>query len=189
MAKPLTATPRRDPAPAATTERRNFLTRTGAIVAAGIAGLVPIFSGLGVFFDPLRRNGQGGKFIRVATLDAVPDDGIPRQFPVVARRVDAWNDSLEPVGAVYLRRTPGQEKPECWTATCPHAGCFVAFDEPTNTFKCPCHNSTFQVDGAIIPPSPSPRAMDTLECRVKSQEILVKFENFYTGKADKVVKT
>ena len=31
--------------------------------------------------------------------------------------------------------------------------------------------------------------MDTLECRVKSQEILVKFENFYTGKADKVVKT
>ena len=126
MAKPLTATPPREPARPATAARRGFLTRTGAIVAAGIAGLVPIFSGLIVFFDPLRRNGHAGKFIRVATLDAVPDDGIPRQFPVIARRVDAWNDSLEPVGAVYLRRTQGQETPECWTATCPHAGCFVA---------------------------------------------------------------
>lgn len=189
MAKPLTATPPREPARPATAARRGFLTRTGAIVAAGIAGLVPIFSGLIVFFDPLRRNGHAGKFIRVATLEAVPDDGIPRQFPVIARRVDAWNDSLEPVGAVYLRRTQGQETPECWTATCPHAGCFVAYDGPTNTFKCPCHNSSFQVDGQLIPPSPSPRSMDSLECRLDSQEILVKFENFYTGKADKVVKT
>ena len=30
--------------------------------------------------------------------------------------------------------------------------------------------------------------MDTLECKVDEQEILVKFENFYTGKTEKVVK-
>ena len=77
----------------------------------------------------------------------------------------------------------------CFNAICPHAGCFVAYDGATNTFKCPCHNSSFAVDGAIIEPSPSPRAMDTLPCEVEADEILVKFENFYTGKADKVVKT
>ena len=42
--------------------------------------------------------------------------------------------------------------------------------------------------GQIIPPSPSPRAMDTLQCKVQQQEILVKFENFYTGKTEKVAK-
>ena len=199
MAKPMPEIPSRGAAKtptskaptskATTTERRGFLTRVSALVAGGIAGFVPVFSGLIVFFDPLRRGGQSGKFIRVTSVDALPDDGIPRQFPVIARRIDAWNDSLEPVGAVYLRRLPGKAEPECWTATCPHAGCFVAYDGPTETFKCPCHNSSFKIDGQIIEPSPSPRAMDTLECRIDEQEILVKFENFYTGKADKVVKT
>jgi Rieske Fe-S protein len=169
-------------------ERRSFLTKVWAVVIGGFIMVVPAASGLAVFLDPLRRKSKAASLIPVAPLAAVPDDGIPRQFPVVAERVDAWNESTQPIGAVYLRRKPGEAVPECLTATCPHAGCFVAYDGPTNTFKCPCHNSSFAVDGAIIEPSPSPRAMDTLECEVNQEEILVKFENFYTGKADKVVK-
>lgn len=176
------------PAPSPS-ERRGFFTKVAAVVIGGLVALVPAATGLAVFLDPLRRKAKSASFLPVAPLGAVPDDGIPRQFPVVAEHVDAWNQSTQPIGAVYLRRLPGQEKPECLTATCPHAGCFVAYDGPTNTFKCPCHNSSFAVDGAIIEPSPSPRAMDTLECEVKQEEILVKFENFYTGKADKVVKS
>jgi len=169
-------------------ERRSFLTYASAAVIGGLVALIPAASGLAFFLDPLRRRGKGASFLRVASLDAVPDDGIPRQFPVVAEHVDAWNQSIQPVGAVYLRRTEGQEVPECLTAICPHAGCFVAFDPGSDKFKCPCHNSSFAIDGAIIPPSPSPRAMDTLECKVDGNEVLVKYENFYTGKADKVVK-
>jgi quinol---cytochrome c reductase iron-sulfur subunit, bacillus type len=170
-------------------ERRGFFSRSGAIVIGGLIGLVPAATALAVFFDPLRRNGRSGKFIRVAPVSAVPDDGVPRQFPVVAERVDAWNRSLEPVGAVYLRRQPGAAVPECLSATCPHAGCFVAYDGVTKTFRCPCHNSSFEPDGAIIPPSPSPRAMDALACEVRQDEVLVKFENFYAGKAEKIVKS
>jgi menaquinol-cytochrome c reductase iron-sulfur subunit len=169
-------------------QRRGFLVKSGAVVLGALAGLVPVLSGLIVFLDPLRRRGGSDALVRVTTLDSLPDDGIPRQFPVIAERVDAWNRSLEPVGAVYLRRQAGQEQPECWTATCPHAGCFVDFDETSKTFKCPCHNSSFQIDGKIIHPSPSPRAMDTLECKLHGQEVLVRFENFYTGKTEKVAK-
>ena len=64
----------------------------------------------------------------------------------------------------------------------------VDLDRQTRVFKCPCHNSSFSIDGAIIQPSPSPRAMDTLEAKVDGQEILVQFQNFYTGKTDKVPK-
>jgi menaquinol-cytochrome c reductase iron-sulfur subunit len=186
--KPASAPKPPAPLTAPTTARRGFLTCALAIVCGALAMLVPTLAGLAVFFDPLRRKNRQTKMIRVATLDALPDDGIPREFPVITERVDAWNRSREPIGAVYLRRNQGQEKIECWTATCPHAGCFVDFDEETNTFKCPCHNSQFSVEGAIIAPSPSPRPMDTLECKVSQEEILVNFENFYTGKSEKVAK-
>lgn len=169
-------------------DRRGFFRQAAAAACGGLALLVPLASGLVVFLDPLRRSNGLGSLIPVAPLDAVPADGIPHEFPVIAERVDAWNRSLEPIGAVYLRRGANGSAIECLTATCPHAGCFVSFDGPSGTFKCPCHNSQFTPDGAIIEPSPSPRAMDTLACEVRGQEILVKFEEFYSGRADKVVK-
>ena len=44
------------------------------------------------------------------------------------------------------------------------------------------------VDGQVIEPTPSPRGMDSLECKVTQDEVLVKFETFYSGKTEKVVK-
>jgi menaquinol-cytochrome c reductase iron-sulfur subunit len=188
MAQPSQSPRPTGPAAAPTTARRGFLTQTGALVFGGVSVLVPALSGLAVFLDPLRRRSKASKFIRVATLDSLPDDGVPRQFPVIAEHIDAWNRTLEPIGAVYLRRSKGEETAQCWTATCPHAGCFVNYDDMSNTFKCPCHNSEFQVDGQLIEPSPSPRAMDTLECKIENEEVLVKFQSFYSGKTDKVAK-
>jgi Rieske Fe-S protein len=174
--------------PSAALPRRGFMTRLWAVLVGGFILLVPAASSLALFLDPLRRRSAKAGFLRVATLSALPDDGVPRQFAVVGERIDAWNRSREPLGAVYLRRQSGQEQPECLSAICPHAGCFVAYDAELDQFKCPCHNSCFALDGAIVPPSPSPRAMDSLECKVEADEILVQYENFYTGKADKVAK-
>ncbi|NBX29412.1 hypothetical protein EBR04_03005 [bacterium] len=54
-------------------------------------------------------------------------------------------------------------------------------------FRCPCHNSEFTLDGGIVAPSPSPRPMDALECRVaKNGEVEVKWQKFRAGIADKV---
>ncbi|MBI3463102.1 MAG: hypothetical protein HY000_08605 [Planctomycetes bacterium] len=88
MSKPSSAG--RD-APAADLERRGFLTRLGAVLCGGFVGLAPLASGLFVFLDPLRRKSKQGRSIRVATVDALPDDGTPAQFPVIADRTDAWN--------------------------------------------------------------------------------------------------
>ena len=90
-------------------DRRGFVTRLMAVICGGIAGAVPFFSGLVVILDPLRRKAGGKGFLRVTTLDSVPDDGIARYFPVVTDRTDAWNRYLdEPIGAVFLRREPGR---------------------------------------------------------------------------------
>jgi menaquinol-cytochrome c reductase iron-sulfur subunit len=169
-------------------ERRGFLTKVLAMVCGGVAVVPPLAAGLWAFLDPLSRRSSAAKFLPVTDLSALPDDGVPRQFAVIADRVDAWTGfAAEPIGAVYLRREKGSDTVEALSATCPHAGCFVEMADANRCFRCPCHNSAFTLDGGIVHPSPSPRPMDTLECRVgKNGEIEVKFEKLRAGVADKV---
>jgi Rieske Fe-S protein len=131
---------------------------------------------------------------------------------VIADRQDAWNYfPKEPIGAVYLRRVNKTDKDdsaktdsdknkadasdtpaiEALNVICPHAGCFVGFSEAHKEYLCPCHTSAFAINGDFIS-GPSPRGLDTLEYEVREvegrQEVWVKFENFYTGIAQKRAK-
>jgi len=168
--------------------RRGFLARAGAVLAGGLALLVPMGVGVWAFLDPLRRRSAAAMFLPVTDLSAVPDDGVPRQFVVVADRTDAWTGfQAEPIGACYLARQPGKAEVRALSATCPHAGCFIEIDPASRCFRCPCHDSSFTLEGAIVAPSPSPRAMDELECRVAAGgAVEVQWRNFYTGIAAKV---
>ena len=109
---------------------------------------------------------------------------------VIADRQDAWNlFPKEPIGAVYLRKTDKGEV-IAFNVICPHLGCAVDYSNSSKSFKCPCHDSSFTLDGAPSNSIP-PRGMDTLEvdpARLKQGEVWVKFENFRTGEAHKVPK-
>lgn len=169
------------------TERRGFLKGLLATGAGGLAALVPTGAGLAVFLDPLRRPRAGGDFVPVTGLSALPADGVPRRFTVRAERVNAWNRQPEvPIGAVYLRRT-GDTEVQALHVVCPHAGCLVDYAPARNGFLCPCHNSTFALDGAINDPnSPSPRGLDALEVELRNgQEVWVRFQNFQVGTKEK----
>lgn len=168
-------------------ERRGFLKRAGAIVIGGIVGVVPLLSGLAVLFDPLRRKTAGAAGTFVASLSAIPEDGTPRKFSVLASRTDAWNKSPQtPIGAVYLRRT-GSQSVQAFNVVCPHAGCFVEFQAAQKSYYCPCHRSSFALNGAIASASPAKRGLDELEVEIRNgTEVWVKFQNFLAGKAEKI---
>jgi menaquinol-cytochrome c reductase iron-sulfur subunit len=171
-----------------TVDDRRFFVKAAAVVIGGFISIFPLAVGLKVFFDPLRRQRKDAGLIRVAPLDAVPDDEVPRLFSIVAERVDAWNRfPNEPIGAVYLLRKQGQDTPTAFTATCPHLGCFVGYDAAQRDFQCPCHTSAFALDGQVLK-GPSPRPLDTLPCEVKDGDVFVKFEQFQTGTPQKIVK-
>jgi menaquinol-cytochrome c reductase iron-sulfur subunit len=179
------------------------LAAMAAVVVGGIVGFVPFAAGLATFLHPLLKrnggqadkNGPQGKparpLRRVASLAALPADGTPIQVPVIADLTDAWNrEANQPIGAVYLRRV--NDKVECFNAICPHAGCFVAYAADRKVFQCPCHTSSFQLDGQRIPPSPSPRNMDPLkvdEAKLKENEVWVEFVNYYPGKEHREEKS
>jgi menaquinol-cytochrome c reductase iron-sulfur subunit len=178
--------------PDGSNSRRSFLAAAAAILTGAIAVLTPIGVGIASFLTPLFRKGSSSK-VRVALLDQVPDDGRPRYFPVVADRQDAWTRyPAQRVGAVYLIRSPGEEKPTAFTAKCPHAGCFIGYTPGEDLFKCPCHTSSFKLDGtrARGDAEVSPRDMDTLPVDIKTvktadgedlAEVWIEFTDFQTG--------
>jgi Rieske Fe-S protein len=166
--------------------RRNFFKSLLATVIGAVLGIIPVVAGLEVLLDPLRRKIATSSAIRIAALEALPDDGIPRKFPVLANRVDAWNKFTQiPIGAVYLRRTGTQV--QALNAVCPHAGCNVDFLQDRNVYLCPCHNSTFTVAGRIgDPSSPAARGLDSLDVELRGNEVWVKFQNFEAGRREKI---
>ena len=139
------------------------------------------------YFDPLAKRNKGGGdgFVMVTTLDAIPADGSPAKFSVVADKVDAWNRfSNVSIGAVYLRLVDGV--PKALHTVCPHLGCFVDYRPGNKDFFCPCHNSNFKLDGSLAV-GVSPRRMDPLDIQIRNKtEVWVKFQNFQPGHSDRV---
>jgi Rieske Fe-S protein len=167
--------------------RRNFFKQAATVVLGTVAILAPIGAAISVMLDPLRRKGGNGDFIRIASANAVPADGIPRKFAVIANRTDAWNRYPNtPIGAVYLRRLD-EKTIEAFNVVCPHAGGFIDYNTQQNCFLCPLHNSQFALDGSIKDPkSPSPRPMDALKVEIRNNEIWVAFQNFRAGTREKI---
>lgn len=171
-------------------ERRSFFRKVAAIVVGGLAMIIPGGAGLAVLLDPLRRKSGNGGFIRITSLEALPADGTPRRFPVIADKVDAWNKlPSTKIGAVYLQRQG--ETVHAFHPTCPHLGCAVDA-VAGGGFKCPCHDSTFNADGSLAPNSVSPRGLDPLEIdpeALKQGIVKVRFQNFITGTPDRIARS
>ena len=51
--------------------------------------------------------------------------------------------------------------------TCTHLGCSVPWDEAKNQFVCPCHGSTFSLEGEVLT-APAPRPLDHYPVRIEN---------------------
>jgi len=177
--------------------RRTFFAAAAAVVTGSIALVVPLGAGIASFLTPLFRKSKSSD-VRVALLDQVPDDGMPRYFPVIADRVDAWTRyPAQRIGAVYLIRKRGEVQPLAFTAKCPHAGCFIGYTAGTNVFNCPCHTSSFNLDGTRVrgDAEVAPRDMDSLPVEIRQvmtadggelAEVWVEFIDYQTGHSERI---
>lgn len=169
-------------------DRRGVLKIITGVIGGGtaVAVAVPVVRAL---ITPISKDTVRGAdgFVPVASVDALPVDGTPFQVPVIVQAPrDAYN-VLPPtqVGAVFLRRGPKGEV-VAFSTVCPHLGCGVDYKAAEQTFACPCHESSFALDGAVGA-GPSPRPLDKLETRVSNGTIEVRYRLFKTGTSDKVV--
>ncbi|MBI82699.1 MAG: hypothetical protein CMJ81_05860 [Planctomycetaceae bacterium] len=175
---------------------------TGCVTA--LVGLFPFGAGLAAYLSPLYRKqklpavvgtGAVNNISFVCSLNALQIGAAPQRFKVKGDQFNAWNfEAQKDIGDVFVRRT-SPDRVQVLNATCPHAGCAVACNG--TAFVCPCHNSSFDLDGAKLKSdsgreNPSPRSMDPLDVdsrKLAEGEIWVEFQNFYTGREDRKPKT
>lgn len=183
--------------------REFFLKGWTKLMRSAIAAVVAIPS-VQYILDTFRKPSQSASsHIRVKRLkDLVPNK--PTLVPIMGRKLDAWTLYEETnIGRVWLIRTEETEPSEsskviALSSVCPHTGCQIRDISGASGFFCPCHQAKFANDGSIAgsmepgAPSPSPRAMDSLECRVVKHEetgdfwIEVKYDRFQQGVEKKI---
>ncbi|MBD3672309.1 MAG: Rieske (2Fe-2S) protein [Planctomycetaceae bacterium] len=175
------------------------MTKFWSVIIGGFVTLTPLVVGLTFFLDPILRKkkaaeasgGEGSPgegFLNVISESALPDDGRPVFQQIRKNVVDAWNTYIDqPVGAVYLRKTESGAI-TAFNSECPHLGCTVSYLESANQYKCPCHDSKFQLDGERTNQIP-PRPMDELDVKVDDEgNVWVKFQSYKIGVAEQIPK-
>jgi len=171
-------------------QRRTFLKAMAWFLDGAIA-LAVAFPAIRFAAEPFRRRRGTRGFIRVATLDSIPEKH-PLRAVVSADRRDAYVQFPPgPVGQVWLSRetdAQGEPRVRCLQSICPHLGCGVEFVSERDAFSCPCHASEFDRHG-VRRFGPSPRDMDQLECRIGSADengrrwIEIRYQEFQPGVA------
>jgi hypothetical protein len=103
-------------------QRRWFL-RTLATLIDGTVALGIAIPGLRFFAEPLRRRREGRGFVRVASLDGLPE-GRPIRMVVTADRFDAYvHYPAGPIGQVWLIRNAAPSDPPFASGAAPPEPC------------------------------------------------------------------
>ena len=158
----------------------------------GLGGLIAAVLGIpaiAYLIDARNRPARPSGLRPVARLDELTV-GKPHLAVVSDSRRDAW--TLHPrdlIGRVWLIRGPNNHV-NAFTTICPHLGCSINFTG--SEFHCPCHNSRFELNGQREErpgrPNPAPRGMDSLEVRLQDGIVLVKYEDFFQSRPEKIAK-
>ncbi|HXJ18782.1 MAG TPA: Rieske (2Fe-2S) protein [Polyangia bacterium] len=161
--------------------RRAFLARvTGALGA--LMGAAAVIPGLGLLLAPLRKVtvSGAGRPLRVGRAQDVRP-AKPLRVTVAGEQQDAWL-RLERVtlGSCWLVRATETAPVRAFSTVCPHLGCGIDFDDKTRQFQCPCHASSFDLDGRCLT-GPSPRGLDELEVSTSGSDVLVRYQRFRTN--------
>ena len=172
--------------------RRDFH-RLGTVVLGWLVKLAVAVPAAAFLLNPLRK--QAGASDAAAFEGLVPlsqlEVGVPQAFGIVRDQVDAWvKYPQEPVGSVWLVRQPDGVEPRvlAYSAECPHLGCAINLAVDGKSFLCPCHTSSFDLEGKPQNHVP-PRPMDRLEVELSDDadpEVRVLFQRFRTLAEEKI---
>jgi cytochrome b6-f complex iron-sulfur subunit len=80
-----------------------------------------------------------------------------------------------PQGKFYLARLDGGGF-LALSRECTHLGCTVPWNQEEHRFVCPCHSSSFDINGEVVSP-PAPRALDLFEVRIENRVVKVNTAN------------
>lgn len=161
-------------------DRRQVLSWLGLAAGTLLASLVAVPAGI---FLRRTSSARAPDWLPLAEMDALVD-GVPTPVRMTGRAGrDAWMRLEEiPLGVAWLVRRGSQVT--AFTSACPHAACFVDFDSSAGHFVCPCHDSSFSLEGAPLE-GPAPRGLDALPVKLEGGKVWVRPTRYRHGVAVK----
>lgn len=89
----------------------------------------------------------------------------PQEVSYDLVRLDGWKISRERAMAWVVKTSDSEAT--ALHPRCTHLGCLYRWDGALNEFTCPCHASTFRLDGSVTA-GPAPRALDRFETKIEA---------------------
>ncbi len=150
-----------------TPTRRTFYSAViaglGGIMTAALAAPAAAY----LFMRP--KSQKQSDFVPAADLSQLTV-GKPEEVVFRRTRTDGWRVVNEKSTAWVLRKD--EQTVVAYTPQCTHLGCAYHWDEKESNFLCPCHTSTFSIDGKVLT-GPAPRPLDRYVTRVEDGKILI----------------
>ncbi|MCC6586941.1 MAG: ubiquinol-cytochrome c reductase iron-sulfur subunit [Bryobacterales bacterium] len=147
------------------TNRRGFIAAIYGIWGA-IAAAVGLPAAAYLLLPP--RTKQKDDWVDVGSVSALGASG-PQEVVFRRNRKDGWKIISEKTSA-WITRQNGQLV--AFAPGCTHLGCAYHWDEKNKNFLCPCHTSTFGVDGKVLA-GPAPRPLDQFKTRTENGKLLL----------------
>ena len=146
--------------------RRSFL---GMLPLGVLAGVVASIGGAAFRFLRPRLSAPSEQWLDVAALSELRGPQ-PVAKKIVAEQISGWAVTADEHSVFVLPEKNNQ----VFSTICPHAGCEVSWEQATNRFACPCHDSYFAADGSRIS-GPARRGLDALPTRVQDGKLQVQY--------------
>lgn len=148
-------------------DRRTFLLSVIYALWGFIGLMLAIPASIYLFWPPKPKKedpwAEAGKFSELQV-------DTPAELVFRRNRVDGWKVSSEKATAWAVRVS--DKDVIAFAPQCPHLGCAYHWNAAKHEFLCPCHASTFSIQGEVLT-GPSPRALDRYELKVEQDKLLV----------------
>jgi menaquinol-cytochrome c reductase iron-sulfur subunit len=135
---------------------------------AVITGALTLPAAIYLIVPPKSRKSQA-TWIEAGDISQLKP-GVPEEVVFRRNRLDGWKVTSEKSTAWVIKKTEGEVV--AFTPQCTHLGCAYSYDDQHKEFLCPCHTSTFGLDGKVLT-GPAPRALDRYEVKLAGTKLLL----------------
>jgi Rieske Fe-S protein len=155
--------------------RRDFM-KAAIYFVGGLVGVAVGLPSVAYLIDPALKAGGKEAWVPVGKLTDMPEVGRPYPFSFTRVQVNGWERTATSHGGFVIRKSEDPNDMLIINSRCTHLSCTVNWKEEERVFGCPCHDASFDADGAVLG-GPPPRPLDRYgEFRVTENGIL---EIFY----------
>ncbi len=115
------------------------------------------------------RARRGSESVEIGELSQLAL-GVPEEVAFRRNRLDGWKLTSEKAAVWLVRRS--ENDVVAFAPQCTHLGCAYHWDERRKNFLCPCHSSTFGIDGRVLS-GPAPRPLDRYDVKIENGRLLL----------------